>query len=219
MIGATLIYGGSKKARFGKAWDMLAEQGFLVGKESPDLLVISREADKKSIGISQAKQVRTFLKERPFEGKIKAILIEDAQSLTDDAQNSLLSILEEPPCFASIILLCDREFSLLPTVVSRCRKVYISAGKEEAKSSTSLNVASMKHEQVFDLAKEMSLKSKDEVIEFLEELLRADIQRPLIDNRKELITKTEKMIKEIKNANVALKFAMEYILLLHKSAL
>ncbi|PIS22579.1 hypothetical protein COT50_01195 [candidate division WWE3 bacterium CG08_land_8_20_14_0_20_41_10] len=210
MLGSVLITGFNKKERLIKAWELLATHGFTIDVASPDLLIVQKEGEKKSIGIAQAKEVKKFLQELPFEKKIKAIVIEDAQMLTDDAQGSLLKILEEPPVFGLIILLCDNEGSLLPTVVSRCQKVVL---KSTGTASTVYNLADKSYEELFDLAKEVSQKDKDEVVEFLEGLLRYNINHfsPV-----SLVQKMEKAIKDIKEANVALKFALEDIFLMHK---
>ena len=213
MLGSVLITGSNKEERLKKAWEILSTHGFKIDTESPDLLVVQKEGEKKSIGIVQAKEVKKFLQERPFKSKIKAIVIEDAQMLTDDAQGSLLKILEEPPTFALIILLCNEEGSLLSTVVSRCRKVVLKEVKSTDKPSTVFNLKDKSYEELFDLAKEVSQKDKDEVVEFLEGLLSYDINHRFPVS---LVDKMEKAIKEIKKANVALKFALEYVFLLHK---
>lgn len=214
MLGPVLICGGNKKGRLGKAWDLLLEHGFKVDAASPDLLFVQKEPEKKSIGIVQAKEAKKFLQERPFKGKVKAVVVEGTQLLTDDAQGSLLKILEEPPAFGLIILLCDKEGSLLSTVVSRCQKVVLLDNKSAGTPSIQFNLADRSYEELFDLAKEVSQKDKDEVIEFLEGLLRFDISS--VTATRSVIEKLEEAIKEIREANVALKFALEYLFLLHK---
>lgn len=211
MLGAVLISGSGKKERVNKAWELLVNRGFQIETVSPDLLIIQKVSEKKSVGIAQAREIKDFMRERPFEGKVKAVLVEDAHLLTDEAQGSLLKVLEEPPAFALIILLTDKEGSLLPTVVSRCQKIVIRAGNA-AKRISEYNIAGMSYEEIFDLAKEVSARGKDEAIEFLEHVLRHDLtSQPL-----NVIQEMEKAVKELKEANVALKFALEYLFLLHK---
>jgi len=261
MLGSVLVLGFNKSERLKKAWELLSVHGFAVDAKEPDLLVVQKESEKKSLGIVQAKEVKKFLQERPFRRKVKAVLVEDAQMLTDDAQGSLLKILEEPPIFALIILLCDKEGSLLPTVVSRCQKVVLKDDKSAVKLSTQFNLADKSYEELFELAKELSQKDKDEVMAFLEGLLQYDVMggwhaigtvevglcairemgrgtgpasrrvqrpdgwtgihdesaaEPATPSMQPLVVKMEKAIKEIKEANVALKFALEHIFLLHK---
>lgn len=60
---------------------------------------------------------------RPAEGERRAFVIEEAEALRDESQNSLLKTLEEPAPFAHVILLCSEPELLLATIVSRCRAV------------------------------------------------------------------------------------------------
>ncbi len=218
MLGSILILGGDKKGRLDKAWGVLATHGFKLGANSLDLLVVQKEEGKKSVGIAQAREVKDFFKEKPFERRIKAVLIEDAQLFTDDAQGSLLKILEEPPVFGLIILLCDKEGSLLPTVVSRCQRIVVSraslnrSGEQDEEQRYCLSKYT--YDQLFDLTKELSARGKEESLEFLEQVLRNDIKT---DVSLDIVKKTEQAIKELRNANVALNFALEYLFLLHSN--
>ena len=53
-------------------------------------------------------------------GGKKVILISNAESLTINAANALLKILEEPPENSYLILTTQNISSLLPTIISRC---------------------------------------------------------------------------------------------------
>jgi len=237
MLGSVLIVEGDKKNRLVKAWELLLERGFSAKKESPDLLVVQKEEDKKSVGIAQAKEIRAFLREKPFEKNIKAVLVEEAQAFTDEAQNSLLKILEEPPAFALILLLADKEGSLLPTVISRCQRITVKPdsfhkvvkGELEIKSEDGLkaesenlsdhigselpyNLWTKSPEELFELAKGVSARGKEEALEFIEQVLRKDIE---LNCPQSVVNKLETALKELKDANVALKFALEYVFLLH----
>ncbi|HSX12620.1 MAG TPA: hypothetical protein VLF61_03935 [Rhabdochlamydiaceae bacterium] len=59
----------------------------------------------------------------PFEAKVKIFIIEDAHRMLPASSNSLLKTLEEPTANSFIVLISDRPELLLPTVVSRSRKV------------------------------------------------------------------------------------------------
>src|SRR6185503_5742816 len=58
---------------------------------------------------------------RPFEGRRRAVIVDDADALMEPAQNALLKTLEEPPQASVFILVSSMPDSLLPTVRSRCR--------------------------------------------------------------------------------------------------
>lgn len=59
----------------------------------------------------------------PLEAKIKVFILEDAHRMLPASSNALLKTLEEPTLDSIIILISDRPELLLPTIVSRCRKV------------------------------------------------------------------------------------------------
>ncbi|MBU0650027.1 hypothetical protein KKG63_02400 [Patescibacteria group bacterium] len=216
MRGAVLIVGGSKQDRLELAWKELAKYGFAQAKKAsataqPDLLLVQKEKDRKSLGIAQAREVKTFLRERPLIAAVKAVLIEDAQQLTAEAQNSLLKILEEPPDFGLILLLVDKEGSLLPTVLSRCQVLVLKV-KDKPSGQTSYELAVLAPEELFELARTLSAQGKEEALEFLEHVLQADIA---VGRSPILVSKTVQAIKELRTANVALKFALEYLFLRH----
>ena len=60
---------------------------------------------------------------RPFMSDRKVYIIPDADRMNQQAQNSLLKVLEEPPEYVIILLLCNDETALLETVLSRVIKI------------------------------------------------------------------------------------------------
>lgn len=98
--------------------------GKSLNENSPELHIV-RPEDKSSITIEQARQVSAFLKLK--SGKSNAInrivIITDAHLMTNEAQNSLLKILEETPKDSLIILTAINKNKLLPTVLSRLSKI------------------------------------------------------------------------------------------------
>ncbi len=83
------------------------------------------DANKKSeqISIDQIRFVQKALSLKPSEGKVKVCIIEGADQMSEDAANSLLKTLEEPPKDAVIILLASNMSKLMPTIISRCQKI------------------------------------------------------------------------------------------------
>jgi DNA polymerase III subunit delta' len=71
--------------------------------------------------------VREFLIEkvpqRPTLSARKIFVVTETEKLNASSQNSLLKVLEEPPGYCSIILICTRLDKLLPTTRSRCQVV------------------------------------------------------------------------------------------------
>jgi DNA polymerase III subunit delta' len=58
---------------------------------------------------------------RPYEGKARFFIVDDADKMNPAASNALLKTLEEPPPTTHIFLLTSRFDSLLPTIKSRCQ--------------------------------------------------------------------------------------------------
>ena len=87
----------------------------------PDIQVLRRESGKLTLGVQEVRDFIAPLAMRRYEGRCRVSLIEDAERLTEEAQSALLKTLEEPPPQQVLILICSQEFSLLPTVRSRCR--------------------------------------------------------------------------------------------------
>jgi DNA polymerase III subunit delta' len=88
----------------------------------PDVLVI----DPPDLGATRIDHVRPAIAAtayRPFEGRCRVVIIDDADRLTDDAENALLKSLEEPPAGSVFILVTSRPETLLPTVRSRCSQL------------------------------------------------------------------------------------------------
>ncbi len=90
----------------------------------PDLLYFPYDS---KLGIEQARKIKGFFSLKPYSAKGRAVVLEDASKLTDEAQNALLKILEELPGDALFILGADSDSRLLPTVVSRCEFIRLEA--------------------------------------------------------------------------------------------
>jgi hypothetical protein len=89
----------------------------LKDKKAGNFIEILPEDDKTSIGIDQVRQIKSNLKLKSLDHRI--IMINNAQFLTIEAQNSLLKILEEPPKNVHFFLSSDNINSILETIQSR----------------------------------------------------------------------------------------------------
>jgi DNA polymerase-3 subunit delta' len=85
----------------------------------PDVMTIE-PGDTGSIKIEQVRAAIDRAVFRPFEGRRRVTIIEQADALVPAAQNALLKTLEEPLPASVFILVTSRPDSLLPTVRSRC---------------------------------------------------------------------------------------------------
>lgn len=75
---------------------------------------------KKSISVDAVRELRSRVFISPVESEHKFFIIRDADLMTVQAQNALLISLEEPPAFATFILLVTDKSLLLETIRSRC---------------------------------------------------------------------------------------------------
>jgi DNA polymerase-3 subunit delta' len=78
------------------------------------------------IKIDQIRELCRFLGMKPFEARMRAVIIADAQAMNPSAANALLKMLEEPPPHTVLILTAVQAADLLPTVVSRCRQIHFA---------------------------------------------------------------------------------------------
>ena len=86
---------------------------------SQDVTVIGREDGKATLGVDAVRAIRADVSTVPGELDRKVYIIEDADTMTVQAQNALLLTLEEPPPFVLFLLLCENARTLLETIRSR----------------------------------------------------------------------------------------------------
>lgn len=102
--------------------------------EHPDVHMIF-QADSKAIKIEQVRQLQKEISLRPYEGKKKVFIIDNAEDLTQEAANALLKILEEPPANSLIILISAKPNLLFKTIISRCKIIkFYNLKRQELKS-------------------------------------------------------------------------------------
>ncbi|MBI4888829.1 MAG: DNA polymerase III subunit delta', partial [Acidobacteria bacterium] len=85
----------------------------------PDVIVVL-PGESGSIKIEQVREVIDRAAYRPFEGRRRAVVVNEADAMVPQAQNALLKTLEEPPPASVFILVSSMPDALLPTVRSRC---------------------------------------------------------------------------------------------------
>ncbi len=80
-------------------------------------------APRRVLRVEQMRQIEKEANFRPFEGKARVFLIDEADKLNDASANALLKVLEEPPRTSYLILITARPAMLLPTILSRCQMI------------------------------------------------------------------------------------------------
>ncbi|MBN1967797.1 MAG: DNA polymerase III subunit [Candidatus Delongbacteria bacterium] len=78
------------------------------------------EYSGKFITIDKVKSIKDFALLNTIDGKYRFVLIDQADRMNKEAQNSLLKILEEPPKNFLFFLITENKSAFLPTIISRC---------------------------------------------------------------------------------------------------
>ena len=86
---------------------------------APDLVTVSKPADKATMGVEVIRDLRSGLHVLPNDTDVRVYVIEEAHLMTPAAQNAFLLTLEEPPSFVLFLLLTESAEALLETVRSR----------------------------------------------------------------------------------------------------
>ncbi|QDS93590.1 DNA polymerase III subunit tau [Roseimaritima multifibrata] len=106
----------------------------------PDLLQVAKPADRAMIpvelliGPRDARMQSGLCHDiylRPFRGRRRVGIIQDADFLSIESANSMLKTLEEPPAAAVLILIGTSPQRQLPTIRSRCRTIRFATPRGE----------------------------------------------------------------------------------------
>jgi DNA polymerase-3 subunit delta' len=93
----------------------------------PDIIFLGPAENKKLISISQIRDIGGIIASRANEAVFRMVCILHADLMNSQAQNALLKMLEEPPEHTFFILAVEQTAPLLPTILSRCRRIDFQA--------------------------------------------------------------------------------------------
>jgi DNA polymerase-3 subunit delta' len=101
-----------------------------------ELLEFTRDGKGKTTPVEfPIDVVREFLIEKvsskPALSARRVFILTEAEKLNNESQNCLLKVLEEPPGYCCIILICTRPDKLFPTIRSRCQILRFGPVAEE----------------------------------------------------------------------------------------
>jgi len=129
-VPSTLLFCGPEGV--GKSRFALALAQLLMGKEHahklamrnhPDLHLYSPEGKSAIHTIENMRRLIDEVALPPYEAPVKVFIIYDAHQMLPYSSNALLKTFEEPFFHSYFILLTSTPDAILPTIVSRCRKV------------------------------------------------------------------------------------------------
>lgn len=116
----------------------------------PDILLFQPE--KNLIRIKTMREMTRETHFRPFEGRIRFFIIDQAERMNESAANSILKTLEEPPESSRIVLISAFPRRLIPTVRSRCQTFLFQALGH-------LQIEAYLREQAVDAAEDAALRA------------------------------------------------------------
>lgn len=96
----------------------------------PDLIEV--EPDGQSIKVDQVRELKAEFSKSAIEGSKKVYIIDDAEKMTMNAANSLLTFLEEPGDETYLFLLTTVKENILPTIRSRCQIIHFQPLHKQA---------------------------------------------------------------------------------------
>ena len=101
--------------------------------QHPDMVIVSPEPT--TIKIERVREAQKALSLRSYRLPKKVVVIQEAESMSLAAANAFLKTLEEPPKNSFIAVCASRMEGLLPTIVSRCRKIFLPFKESTADTS------------------------------------------------------------------------------------
>jgi len=193
-----------------------------------DITRVLKKDTSNSIGIKDIKEMMQQIYLKPLKGKEKAIIIEDAELLTREAQNSLLKVLEEPPASTYIILAATTKEAFLPTILSRCKLIELfsknepmSEEQKQITEATFLTLSSLTPKNALEIGERLS-KKKDDTPRLVRELILVGeslMRRAILDHNPQqfiyaqVLRKLQSTHKNLSTTNINPRLELEHCLL------
>ncbi|MBO5896573.1 MAG: hypothetical protein J6Q83_04675 [Clostridia bacterium] len=95
----------------------------------PDIITVAKPDDRKSFAKADVKKMVADAYLTPNDSDKKVYIISEVQQMTEESQNLLLKILEEPPTYTAFILTSYTANAVIGTVLSRVSRIRL--GKSE----------------------------------------------------------------------------------------
>jgi DNA polymerase III delta prime subunit len=167
---------------------------------NPDYHIIDGRLEN-SIGIEQIKDLQDEMQFKPFQERVQIAMILDAKKLTTQAQNAFLKTLEDSSDTTIYILVAGNEKELLPTIVSRSKKVYSKSVKEKRNKKLEEEVCFGNDDLIYCFSVfEKIAKDKTKTLEYLDTYLNT-LQEELRNGIKEGIS-IEDITEKISLVNI-----------------
>jgi len=204
----------------------------------PDLIEIARRPDKTGLVMEQLvgegeRRMREGLcyelRMKPYSGRRKIAIVDDADTIAEEGANSLLKTLEEPPPGSLIFLISTSAQRQLPTIRSRCQMA-----RFQPLTATDLSQLILRHGLATDEQSALTLAAQaggsmatvanwtdEELKTFRAELFQQLIQRPLDFNKlaKAVQGNMESVGAESQPRRERLKIILDFALQFYRSGM
>ena len=160
-----LVYGGSG---FGKTSVILSVIDEYFGKKKKLMVMRLDASDDRGIN-SVRDEIKAFAeKKNYFQSGIKVIILDEADSMTFDAQFALRRIIEKYSNNTRFCLICNYENKIIPAIKSRCAEFKFN----------SITDKDMK-ERLKYVSKCENLKIKNEIIDTVSKISKGDLRKAI----------------------------------------
>ena len=105
------------------ALDGESDSGGADGEAGEETAAKKTKQASMKIPINAIRQLHDFVNITTHRGGFRIILIYPVETMTTEASNALLKMLEEPPAQTFFLLVTNQLGALLPTILSRCGKL------------------------------------------------------------------------------------------------
>lgn len=92
----------------------------------PDVALFSPDDPGKPYAVSALREMILSCYVLPNDGDKKVYILRDIHQMSEQAQNTLLKIIEEPPPHVMFLLTCQNRAQVLPTILSRVVPIMIT---------------------------------------------------------------------------------------------
>lgn len=175
--------------------------------QNVNLNIVSKPSEKESIGIGEVNELVQWAYRK--NDQLRLLIIEKAEILTDQAQNSLLKLIEEPPENILIVLVTANPNLILTTILSRCMSIRgvdaDSINFDKKVIVNFINANYLERSRIIDKMISNDMK-RNSAGEFIEEILKFKLENKDVKNVEEI----ENVYRGIKRG-VNLKLCFDYL--------
>nr|WP_253308875.1 DNA polymerase III subunit delta' [Rickettsia endosymbiont of Ceutorhynchus assimilis] len=106
---------GIGKATFAKSFS-----NWLLVKNYDEVALDLHIVEGDTIGVEKVREMKNFFHLSPIQSEYKIAIIDSLESMTNNAKNAILKILEEPPQNSKILIISHKPYDIQTTIRCRC---------------------------------------------------------------------------------------------------